>query len=287
MNGKCYKTSKWPCGEQPYSPKKWNKSGNSVLASHNCYTYMLNDLYSSPRVHGKPQPGWSYKLKSKNSHYKGINKLSCSDTIKAVRKDNPQNLKILSINKGKHFVPPPLHYKGILVVSPNMDYHFARQDNRFLKVYDKILTNKQNNFNDTQLLKTLMYFCMKYIPEICKYIPLQSKTLRQKLRFVYKNSKTWSHKPGATNVSDKDADNNLIFDPLKANWDFSQTGGINYNKNCCFFICPMNSYQPTFSSGIPNMFGSNQHPDIKTRADLGTTIQQQDLDKRVKRLLFK
>ena len=287
MNGKCYKASKWPCGEPPYAPQKWNKSGNNVLASHNCYSYMLNDLYSTARIHGKPQPGWSYKLRSKNGKYNGIKQLSCTETMQAVQKDNPQHLKVLSINKGKNFVPPPLHYKGILVVSPNMDYHFARQDNRFLKVYDLVLKNKQQNGNDYQLLTLLLRYSIKCIPEICKFIPESANTLRKKLRFLYKNSKTWSHKPGSTNVTDKDADNTLIFDPLKSNWDFSKNGGINYNKKCCFFICPMNSFKPTYSSGTPGIFSSNSHPTIKTRNDMSSTVYQQDLDKRIKKLLFK
>lgn len=42
----------------------------------------------------------------------------------------------------------------------------------------------------------------------------------------------WSHKPGSTKVTNRDASGNLIKNPMQANWKYN----INYDKNC-FFMC--------------------------------------------------
>ena len=47
------------------------------------------------------------------------------------------------------------------------------------------------------------------------------------------NNGYWSHKPGSTNVTNKDASNNLIKNPSIANRNYFN---LNYNKNC-FFLC--------------------------------------------------
>ena len=286
MNGKCYECSKWPSGEPPYCPRKWNNKSN-VMGSHNCYAYMLNDLFPVARKYHKPQPGWFYKLKTKNNRYNGIDRLSCSKTIEGVKKDNPDHLKVLSIKKGHNIRPPPYHYKGILVVSPNQDYHFARQDNRMLKVYDMILRHKLYTLSDNQFIKKVVEYCNIFMPEISQYLPKQCDTPIKKLRFLYKNSKTWSHKPGSTAITDKDADGKLIFDPLKANWDFSNKGGINYSQKCCFFIIPMNTHKDTYSTGIPNiaMFGSV--PTLKARTNISANVRQQQIDRKLRQLIKK
>jgi hypothetical protein len=283
MNGQCNKCSKWPSGEPPYAPRKWNESGGNILGSHNCYSYMLNDLFPGPRKYHKPQPGWFYKLKSKDNTYSGINKLNCAETIKGVKLDNPDNLKILSIKKGSKFIAPPFHYKGMLVVSPDRDYHFTRQDNRLLKVYDKI--HNHTDLSDVQLIRLMLQLSEQYLPEIWQYLPKRLTKLKQKLRFLYKNSKTWSHKPGSSSVTDKDGDGKLIFDPLKANWDFSKNGGINYSQNCCFFSIPMNTHLNTFSTGTPMMSMGASIPTMKARTNISSTQKHQLIDKRVRKLL--
>ena len=285
MNGSCSKCSKWPSGEPPYAPKKWNGSGNGVMESHNCYSYMLNDLFPGPRKYHKPQPGWFYKIKTGNRNYNGIGKLNCAETIKGVRKDNPDHLKIFSISKGAKFVPPAYHYKGILVVSPDRDYHFARQDNRMLKVYSIILRHNLQNNSDSRLIKELVDYSRIYMPEIYKFMPKHLTKPRERLRFLYKNSKTWSHKPGSSAVIDTDGDGKLIFDPLKANWDFSSKGGINYSKNCCFFSVPMNTHKHTFSTGTPMIQMGATLPTMKARTNISANKRQQQLDYRVRKIL--
>lgn len=278
MNGRAGPSSKWPSGEPPYAPKKWN----STVMSHNCYAYMLNDLTKEHRDSGKSQPGWAYKIQKRNRIYQGINKLNCSETIRGVMKDNPVHIKSYSLSYGSKMTPPALHYKGFLMVGPDEDFHFARQDNRMLRVYNAMIRNGSNMLDNANFLRHLLKYSEKLMPEIYKYIPKSSKTLKSKLRFLYRNSKTWSHKPGSTPVTDKDADGKLIFDPLKANWDFSGKGGINYSKNCCFFIIPMNSHKPTFSSGITN---SSVNLNKNVRKNVSTTSRQQKLDARVRKLL--
>ena len=285
MNGKCGQCSKWPSGEPPYQPQKWSEKGNNVLASHNCYSYMLNDLFPGPRKYHKPQPGWFYKLKSGNKNYHGINTLNCAETIKAVKKDNPDNLKILSLKKGAKFVAPPYHYKGLLVVSPNRDYHFARQDNRMLKVYSMIFRHGLTGLSNPKLIRKLVEYSQIYMPEIYKFMPKEFKKSKQKLKFLYKNSKTWSHKPGSTAVSDKDSDGKLIFDPLKANWDFSNKGGINYHQKCCFFSVPMNTHKNTYSTGTPMISFGATIPKMKARTNISSSERQQMFDRRVRTLL--
>lgn len=83
-------------------------------------------------------------------------------------------------------------------------------------------------------------------------------------------------------MSDKDADGRLIFDPLKANWDFSRKGGVNYSNNCCFFTVPMNTHKPTVSSGV----GVNSTNVIKSiRKNISTNKREQLVDARVRKLL--
>ena len=280
MNGQCGPVSKWPCGEPPYNPSAWT----STVMSHNCYAYMLNDLKNTHRLTGKSQPGWAYKALKNNRSYNGIHILNCKETIRGVMKDNPDNMKAYTLSYGSKMSPPKYHYKGFLMVGPNEDFHFARQDNRMLRVYNSMSRDgKHLQPNSAVFLKELLRRSERILPEICQYMPKRCRTLKSKLRFIYKNSKTWSHKPGSTPVSDVDADGKLIFDPLLANWDYSNRGGVNYSKKCCFFTIPMNTHKPTFSSGI-----GTSNADIsnnKTRSDVSTTDHQQRLDARVRKLL--
>jgi hypothetical protein len=278
MNGKSGPVSKWPSGEPPYQPKKWN----STVVSHNCYAYMLNDLTNDHRVTGKSQPGWAHKILKRNHMYGGINTLNCKETIHGVMKDNPDHMKAYSLSYGSKMKAPAYHYKGFLMVGPHEDFHFARQDNRMLRVYDAMIRNGSNLLDNKNFLSQLLFYSKKIIPEIYQYIPKSVKTTKGKLRFLFKNSKTWSHKPGSTPVTDKDADGNLIFDPLKANWNFNNKGGVNYSKNCCFFTIPMNGHKPTFSSGV----GSTRvNINKQLRKNISTTNRHQKLDARVRKLL--
>ena len=108
-----------------FTKKKWNK--RNVRNSHNCYSYMLNDLFNIPRIHGKPQPGAFNKKPSILNLLSSNNRLSCKQVLKGVRKDNP-HMKVLSVTNGVNYRCKPGYYKGFMMVSPGNDFHFARQD---------------------------------------------------------------------------------------------------------------------------------------------------------------
>jgi hypothetical protein len=277
--------SRAPAGEPPYLPGEWNNS--SGLTTHNCYSYAINDLHHGPRRFGKPQPSWYRKL-VRAARVKGPHprrELSCVDMEKGVKEDNPDTIKFLSLQKGEHYIPPPNHYKAFLMVSPGNDFHFARQDNRMLSVY------KHLKLNDLKLPKTkfiakVLRLSEKYNPVIYSMIPPSAKTPVSKLRFLYRYSKTWSHKPGAAKVTDRDASGNLIFNPLKANWDFDS---INYSHPCKFFTVPMNTHAETHSTGNPGPFNFNPNvpPKGLTRLDISATEKQQLFDQKVRRSLLR
>jgi hypothetical protein len=57
--------------------------------------------------------------------------------------------------------------------------------------------------------------------------------------FAKQNSNMWfSHKPGSNPVTNVDASGNYILDPKKADWDYSKTGGVNYNRICSLLCIP-------------------------------------------------
>ena len=280
MRAKPLPGSKFPAGEPPYSPAKWN---NSVgLTTHNCYSYALNDLHKGHRKFGKPQPSWANKLRKQSNMFRNYS-IKCSDMEKGIKADNPKTIEFLSIKKGEKYVPPHSHYKALLMVSPGNDFHFARQDNRMLKVYSH-LTMNDLNLPKAQFISKILKLSQQLLPEIYELIPTNKSTSPlKKLKFLYKYSKTWSHKPGAGKVTDKDADGNLIFNPLKSNWDF---GSINYNKFCKFFIVPMNTHDETFSTGIPGPFNFNKSLSTeKSRLNTSATTKQQLFDKKISEVL--
>ena len=276
--------SRHPSGEPPYAPAKWNNGKAEIKATHNCYTYMLNDLYTVPRKNGKPQPGFFLKHMKNLKFSQNQNKrLSCPSVQKGVSLDNP-HIKVMSLKTGGSYVCPRNYYKGFMVVSPGMDYHFARQDNRMLKVYRKMYSdNTQINQNNSEACASVFVdYAISMIPEIVslahevypKCMHFESSA-RSKLWAIARCSQTWSHKPGATDATDKDADGRLITNPEMANWNYSKKGGINYKHKCCYFSIPRNSIAHTYSTGIPNIMGNsstNNPSNIRTNIDVNSSI---------------
>ena len=84
-----------------------------------------------------------------------------------------------------------------------------------------------------------------------------------------------------TNATDKDADDNLIIDPQKANWNYSQKGGLNYKNNCCYFVIPSNNVALTFSSGIAHSKNSPKNSPFNIRSDLSIV----DIDNKYENLI--
>jgi hypothetical protein len=280
--------SHFPHGEPPYQPHLWNNLSHNLTATHNCYAYMLNDLYQVPRIFGKPQPG--YFDNNNNEPMSRHQRLSCKEVVKGVKDDNP-HIKRFTLKKGKKYRCKSNYYKGFMMVSPGNDYHFARQDNRMLEVFrcihkdietGKITLSKTKSKN----VKLFLSYCKKYIPNIVALAKTQHKNINneaQFLKMIDKYSKVWSHKPGGTASTDKDASGNLIINPEEADWNYNKKGGINYSVMCCYFSIPSNNVALTYSSGIPhdktNNSKNNPH---NIRADLSVN---HEIDSKYEKLL--
>ena len=115
-------------GDEPsYEPKKWNSNPN-IKNSHNCYTYMLDDInpygqkicdtygIKNCKSTSKPIPG----------HYSGNiqHSSTCKSILRGMKMDNPDIYKTTFYAKCKKG-----YYKGALVTDPYETYHFFRQDN--------------------------------------------------------------------------------------------------------------------------------------------------------------
>ena len=152
-----------PSGEPPWQPHLWNESKNSrIKATHNCYSYMLNDLHEVPRIHGKPQPGAYANLKVL---FNSSRRLNCTQVKKGVNADNP-HIKVFSCKNGLKYRCKPGFYKGFMMVSPGVDFHFARQDNRMLSVYRKMhkdYTARGISLHVVVLDNTKKNICQRYI----------------------------------------------------------------------------------------------------------------------------
>lgn len=274
-----------PSGEPPWQPHLWNNTqtnkNSRIKATHNCYSYMLNDLHTVPRVHGKPQPGAYAKIQMLVN---SSNRLNCSQVQKGVMSDNP-NLKVLSCEKGQRYRCRPGYYKGFMMVSPGQDFHFARQDNRMIKVYRNIhkdftAKGKPLPKSKQKLLKMYTEYTMKSIPNIVKLaltLYPNTHTRKDMMKAVFKTAHTWSHKPGASNATDKDADGNYILNPMKANWNYAKKGGINYSQMCCFFEIPSNYTSQTYSTGyslVPSEI-RNKPSNVRANLSKNNTVDQQ------------
>lgn len=270
MHATALPASRMPSGEPPYMPDKWNHASKEILRTHNCYTYMLNDLYVVPRIHGKPQPGHFSKGKRDSNRF---SRLSCREVRKGVIADN-EHIEVIPLERGRKHRCRKEHYKGIMIMSPGRDYHFARQDNRMIPVYrafHRMVKRKSKPLLYT--VDTFLQLAKKLIPDIFELAKTRCRddcTPKQLLREVFKCSRTWSHKPGGTEVTDKDASGDLILDPEKANWDYSHKGGVNYYITCCYFSIPNNNIAYTRSSGISFWGSPLRDNPLKVRTDIST-----------------
>ena len=251
-------------GAPPYQPYRWN-SINNLKHTHNCYAYMLNDLLSKTRKHGKPQPGYHANHIGKlqrNMTMSNTERISCSEVKRGVKMDSP-NIKELSLKSGRNHVCDDNHYKGFLMVSPGGDYHFAREDNRLIPVYRSLHKDSKNlipAYRKTRLQIAQSFLNKTHLkaPSVIKtasytYPSLMQKDAISQMRAILMCSRLWSHKPGQTSVTDRDASRNLIVNPEDADWNYSKVGGINYNKSCCYFEIPKNCFKETHSTGIPSL----------------------------------
>lgn len=116
-----------------YEPDIWNRNKYRRM-SHNCYSYMLNDIkpemtekckevYPNCRQF-RPSPGRYANYHDKiNGHNTYNSRMKCKYLVPAVLDDNPH---VTHIQPDESC--PKNNYKGALFVNNNNTYHFYRQD---------------------------------------------------------------------------------------------------------------------------------------------------------------
>lgn len=166
--------------EPQYEPDRWNKR-KELRETHNCFAYAMNvhdpkqvkdcllDKNCNVPFH---QPGSA----SGHPGFRTRRLKTCPDMVARLLGDNP-SMKMTTFT-GKC---PPHTSKIALVVDPDEDYHFFRQDSNGL----------------------------------------------------------WSHKPGGTAVTNVDANDKLIYDPLLASRDYRVSGSkLDYDTFCAYMCVP-------------------------------------------------
>ena len=116
--GKCHPLN--GC-EPEFFPLNWNYSKKRI-ENNNCYAYAINSLRDS-RIQ-KSVPGIKRKKFLKNLSHTH-NYLECDKLWDEIKGD----LGNMCNKIGLYDKAPPDTYKAIMVVSPNNDFHFYRQDN--------------------------------------------------------------------------------------------------------------------------------------------------------------
>ena len=128
---KCGYASPMTGYEPKYDPDLWNNK-KERRETHNCYAYAMNvldiklimDCLLSPTCNtGTPQPGYAAGYKAWDS----TNPKTCPDMRHRILGDNPS---IIGLPREDGFLMkcPEGTSKIALVVDPDEDYHFLRQD---------------------------------------------------------------------------------------------------------------------------------------------------------------
>jgi len=109
-------------------------------------------------------------------------------------------------------------------------------------ISEKEYSNCENFYNRMKKDNPSMY--LEYFKKPCKkgffkgFIALDNKDGDKDYHFYRQDaSGYWSHKPGTTEVVQKDSDEKLIKNPLLANRKYKY---YNYSKPCFFFCTPKN-----------------------------------------------
>lgn len=103
-------------GAEPYfDPEKYN-ANKKIQKVHNCYDYAINHL--DPKQKSKSQPGLTYM-----ANYMPGDTYSCRNMHDRLMLDHPEMYKTTFKEDCR-----PGFYKIALVVDPDDDYHFLRQD---------------------------------------------------------------------------------------------------------------------------------------------------------------
>lgn len=180
---KCPRRSPLTGYEPSYQPDLWNKK-RELRETHNCFSYAMN-VHDPKQVQACllnedcnvpfHQPGSA----SGHPGFRSQRLKTCPNMIARLLGDNP------SMKMTTFVAKCPAHTSKIaLVVDPDEDYHFFRQDS--------------NGY--------------------------------------------WSHKPGGTAVTNLDADEKPIYDPLLASRNYTASGSkLDYDTFCAYMCVPRDS----------------------------------------------
>jgi len=174
----CPRTSPLSDYEPAYEPERWNQT-KELKETHNCFAYAFN-IHDPKQVEAcRKDPNCNtpfHQPGSASGHpkFRGTRLKTCPDMIARLLGDNP-GLKMTTFE-----TKCPAHTSKIaLVVDPDEDYHFYRQD-------------KPYGF--------------------------------------------WSHKPGGTEVTNKDASGRLIYDPALTSRNYTNNNStLDYDTFCGYF----------------------------------------------------
>lgn len=267
----------------PYLPEFWNTLDLSQF-SHNCYSYFLNDLFDK-NIGNLHQPGvFNSLINNKNFNNNDSPELIINNVIA----DNPK-IEYISLEQTSNFKCKSNYYRGMCLIDskyPNTDFHFIRQDCLMIKTlrYFNLFSEKLNlNSNDKIILIINIFKTLN--PEY--YMFLENKLKKKdnmsnnkKLDFIYKNSFIWSHKRGSHFVTNKDANNNFIIDPLESSWDYPDS--LNY-KPICFFMITNNSRLTTYSLNLSNNY---DWFNTERKKEVGLNETDNELIKRMYKLIY-
>ena len=111
-------------GSEPEFNTLYWKHSSKKIENNNCYAYAINSLRDS-RLQ-KSVPGVKRRAYLKNRSLNHNNYIDCEKLWKEIQKDLGEKCIKLS---NPYEAPPSGTYKAVMVVSPNRDFHFYRQDN--------------------------------------------------------------------------------------------------------------------------------------------------------------
>lgn len=185
--------------EPPYEPSRWNKK-QEIRETHNCFAYAMN-------INDPKQITDCKKNKDCDVPFHQPGSASGHNGFTSTRDKSCSEMiaRILGDNPGIRMSTftaqcPPETSKIAIVVDPKEDYHFYRYD------------DKGQIINQTGGSVT---------PD------------------VDFEEGHWSHKPGGTEVTNKDSTGHLIYDPKLANRDYRKNGGrLHYNVFCSYLCVP-------------------------------------------------
>jgi len=103
-------------GAEPYYDELRYNKNKGIRKAHNCYDYAFNHL--DPEQKNKSQPGLRYL-----ENVMPTNDYNCPMMHDRLKLDHPEMYRVSKTQDCK-----PDYYKIALVIDPDKDYHFFRQD---------------------------------------------------------------------------------------------------------------------------------------------------------------